>query len=108
MLLTQYANAYSANYGIFILETLAALAVIAVAGWALVRFGGPRMLNRKGGRLKVLERRVLEPRRSLYLIEVDGRTLLIGASDKSVDLIQVMDAEGPPTGQKIASSESGR
>ena len=77
------------GYGIFILETLAALALIAVCAWAVVRFGGARIRGRmKTGRLKIVERLVLEPRRSVYLIEVDGKPLLIGASEGSVRLLK--------------------
>lgn len=82
------------GYGIFILETLAALALIAVGAWAVVRFGGARLRGRmKQGRLKVVERLVLEPRRSVYLIEVDGDTLLIGVSDGSIRLIKSLGSD---------------
>jgi flagellar biosynthetic protein FliO len=92
MTLTQHATSSFASYGLFVLETIAALAVIALAGWAVVRFGGPRFsLNRKNRRLKLIERLVLEPRRSIHLVEIDGETLLIGTSDRSVSLIKKLD-----------------
>lgn len=80
------------GYGLFILETLAALAVMGLAAWALVRFGGPRLLGNKNiGRMKIVERINLEPRRSLYVVEVDGQQLLIGTAEGSVRLIKELD-----------------
>ena len=37
------------SYGVFILETVAVLAVIALAAWGIARFGGHRLGKRAGG-----------------------------------------------------------
>ncbi len=80
------------GYGLFILETLVALAFIGICAWSIVRFGRPRLLGKPGGgRMKMVERIALEPRRSLYLVEVDGKPLLISASEGSVRLIKELD-----------------
>ena len=77
------------------LETIAALAIIAAAGWAVVRFGGARFgVRGKNRRMKLLERLVLEPRRSVHLVEVDGETLLIGTSERSVHLLKMIPGRG--------------
>ncbi|MCP4673946.1 MAG: flagellar biosynthetic protein FliO [Deltaproteobacteria bacterium] len=77
------------NYGIFILETLVALAAIALAAWGAVRIARARMGSRgETGRLRIIERLPLEPRRAVYLIEADGRTMLIGSSEGSLRLIE--------------------
>jgi flagellar biosynthetic protein FliO len=77
------------SYGIFILQTVAVLAVIALAAWGIVRFGGHRLGRGKGEhRMRVVERLGLEPKRSIYLIEVDGKSLLIGVSEGSVRLLE--------------------
>jgi flagellar biosynthetic protein FliO len=90
MLLSQQSAAQSWQaLGIFVLETLAALAIIALAAWAVVRFGrGWLARGGRQGRMRIVERLVLEPRRSIYLIEVDGKTMLIGSSDGSVRLLE--------------------
>ena len=101
MFLAQIASSGFGSYGLFILETVAALAIISLAGWAVVRFGGPRLsLSRKNRRLKLIERLVLEPRRSVHLVEVDGKTLLIGTSDRSVHLLKTMDDSEPISDQR--------
>lgn len=80
------------TYGVFLLETLAALAIIGTAAWILVRYVRPRVAAAsKPTRIQILERVVLEPRRSLYLVEVDGRTLLVGAGERSIRLIAPVD-----------------
>jgi len=90
----QTAPGPSHGWGPFLLETLAVLAALALLAWALVRFAGPRLRGARGrGRMKIVERLPLEPRRSLYLVEVDGRTLLVGASEGAVSLL-----EGPEEG----------
>jgi flagellar biosynthetic protein FliO len=89
MVLASHTSSAWTTYGLFVLETVAALAVIAAAGWAVVRFGGGRLGARgKNRRMKLLERLVLEPRRSVHLVEVDGETLLIGTSERSVHLLK--------------------
>ncbi|MCP4604950.1 MAG: flagellar biosynthetic protein FliO [Proteobacteria bacterium] len=90
MLLTQQPIVQSwQNYAIFILETMVALAVIALAAWVVVRVGRTRFgRGGKSSRMRVVERLVLEPRRSVYLIEVDGRTMLVGTGEGSVQLLE--------------------
>jgi flagellar biosynthetic protein FliO len=88
MFLTEYGAGGASSYGLFVLETLIALAVIALAGWAVVRFSGQRLsMGGKGRRMRLIERLVLEPRRSIHLVEVDGETLLIGTSERAVELL---------------------
>ncbi len=77
------------SYGVFILETLGALLVVALAAWVAVRFGGSWLSRGRGtGRLRVIERLGLDPKRTVYLIEVDKEQLLIGVSEGSVRLLK--------------------
>ena len=79
------------NYGIFILETLAALAVVALVAWLITRYGWTHFLGKsRQGRMKVIERLALDPKRAVYLIEVDGETLLVGSGD-GVRLLKKLD-----------------
>lgn len=95
MFLAQHTSSGWGTYGVFILETVGILLLIAVAGWAVVRFGSSRLpFSPQNRRLKLLERLVLEPRRALHLVQLDDTVLLIGTSDQSVDLLKVLDT--PP------------
>ncbi len=80
-----FASASGADwsgYGIFIVQTLVALALIAVVAWLLKRYG-LGWLGRTSGsqRIKIVERRILDPKHALYLVELDGKTLLLGTGD---------------------------
>ncbi len=72
------------GYGVSLLQTLLALAAVCVLAWVVLRWSAKRGLGLGGGRrIKVLERVPLDGRRALYLVEVGGRVLLIGAGDAS-------------------------
>jgi flagellar protein FliO/FliZ len=78
-----------ADLGLLVVETVAILALIAAAAWLFVRFVAPRLRGIKGeSRMRVLERLPLEPRRSLYIVEVDGAPHLIGVADGSIRLLK--------------------
>jgi flagellar protein FliO/FliZ len=66
---------------------LAFFAVILLAWlaarWLLRRMYGPG----SGGRVRVLERVPLEPRRSLYLVEAGEKLLLVGATEHDIRLL---------------------
>jgi flagellar biogenesis protein FliO len=67
-----------------------------------------RWLSRRGGGqgsgpIRVLARCPLEPRRSLFIVEVAGRGFLIGAGDSAMTLLAEVDpaavkAAAPPPG----------
>ena len=80
------------GYGSFLLETLIVLVIIGVTAWVLVRYLRPRsMIRGPSSRMKILERLTVEPKRSLYLVQVDGRDFLLGASEGSIRLITTLD-----------------
>lgn len=45
-----------------------------------------RQIN-EGSRIKIIERRSLNPKASLYLVEIDGRPLCVGESPQGVHLV---------------------
>ena len=42
--------------------------------------------------MKIIESTALSPRRSIYLIQVDGQTYMVGATDQSVNLISEVES----------------
>lgn len=44
-------------------------------------------INRSDRRMKVIESTALSPRRAIFLVQVDGQTFMLGATDQSVNLI---------------------
>lgn len=73
---------------------LAAIGVIAVVAVRL--FGGGRRLGRGGGGglLEVIARQPLEPRRSLYVVRVGERRLLVGTSELGVTMLTELEGGG--------------
>ena len=87
-----------ASLGLLVVETVAILALIAAAAWLFVRFVAPRLRGVKGkSRMRLLERLPLEPRRSLYIVEVDGAPHLFGVADGSVRLLKELEPGERPT-----------
>lgn len=60
-------------------------AAIILRRWQV---GGIKKNNR---RMKILEISALTPRRAIYLVQVDGQTFMLGATDQSVNLIAEID-----------------
>ncbi len=95
MFLAQQTDTLS--LGVVILQTFAVLVLIGAMAWAFVRFVAPRMgMRARSSRMKILERLPLEPRRSLYLVEVDGKSILVGVSEGSIRLLK--EVQSPVTG----------
>lgn len=72
------------GYGAALLQALLALGGVCVLAWVVLRFGARRGFGvgaGRGGRVTVLERVALDPRRSLYLVKVGERVLLLSAGD---------------------------
>ena len=93
-------QAATTGYGAYIGQTIGVLALLALLAWILARFVAPRLRGAGGrSRLRVVERLPLEPRRSLYVVEVDGEPMLLGVADGSVRLIKELSlaatAEAP-------------
>lgn len=83
--------------GALLRMVLALLAVCALA-WLLLRVGLPRLLKTlrlpaaEGGALRVVERQVLSVGKTLWLVEVGGRRLLIGGSEGGLRLLAEVSA----------------
>ena len=78
--------AEAGGYGLFLFETLLILVGVCVLAWLVLRFGVKRLYGTGAGAsgqgpLRVLARLPLEPRRTVYIVEAAGKTLLVGASE---------------------------
>ncbi|MDD5305773.1 MAG: flagellar biosynthetic protein FliO [Deltaproteobacteria bacterium] len=106
MLLAAQSHAPTATgYGLFIVQTVAGLALLAVGAWAFVRLVGPWMRGttaRRHGRMRIVERLALDQRRAICIVEVDGAELLVGTGDGGTTLLKELPRKaaegGAPTG----------
>jgi flagellar protein FliO/FliZ len=77
------------------LRMLAALACVAglmLAGYALLRRFGRWFPNAAGSAIRVREMRPLGPKKSLCLVEVQGRRLLLGITAERITLLESLPA----------------
>lgn len=69
------------------------LVLLLIYGAAIVfrrwQIGGVKNSNR---RMKIIESTALSPRRAVYLVQVDGQTFMVGATDQSVNLIAEIES----------------
>src|SRR3569623_832997 len=85
-----------ASYGDLLITSLVVLGVVCVAAFVAVRVFG-RLLaggRARGAHLRDVVARVpLEPRRSLYVVEVAGKTLLVGTSEMGLNVLSELDGD---------------
>ncbi len=87
-------GAAGASYGDLLVTSLIVLGVVCVAAFVAVRvFGRLLATGRARGAhlLDVIARLPLEPRRSLYVVEVAGKTLLVGTSEMGLSVLSELD-----------------
>jgi flagellar biosynthetic protein FliO len=97
------------GYGAFLIETLAILTVVCALAWLILRYGVKRGGLRRTGPLAVIARLPLEPRRTLYVVEAPGKTLLIGVSEGSIATLAELDpAEVASALAAAAAGDRGR
>jgi flagellar biogenesis protein FliO len=84
-----------ASYGDLLVTSLFVLGAVCIAAFVAVRlFGHFLSAGRARGShlLDVVARVPLEPRRSLYVVEVAGKTLLVGTSEMGLSVLSELDA----------------
>ena len=92
-----------ADFGPLVAKSALVLALVALAAWAAARFLGPRLAARRGNaRMRVVERLALEPRRNLYLVDVDGELLVVGVSEHGVAFHRPSTPRAPAVGPEEA------
>lgn len=75
------------SYGEMVLISLAMVAVVGVGALVVTRSLGAWRGAARGGLLEVVARLPLEPRRSLYVVRVAERTLLLGTSEMGLSML---------------------
>jgi flagellar protein FliO/FliZ len=88
-------NGAGASYGDLLITSLVVLAAVSVAAFVAVRVFGRLLASgraRGAHLMDVVARVPLEPRRSLYVVEVAGKTLLVGTSEMGLNVLSELDA----------------
>jgi flagellar protein FliO/FliZ len=93
-------------------QTILALGFVCLLAYLLLSVVLPRLKVGSSNRtmIHVMDRTPLDQRRSLYVVEVTGRWLLIGASESGVQMISELDpekAEQEVVARKAAAAKAG-
>jgi flagellar biogenesis protein FliO len=90
------AGESNASFVLMLFQTLLALAFVCGLAYALFRWVLPRLQGvtgaGAGSMVRIVDRVGLDTRKSLYVIEVAGRWLLVASSESGVQLISELDA----------------
>lgn len=108
-------GAAGASYGDLLVTSLVVLGAVCIAGFVVVRLVGRFLATgrtRGAHLLDVVARLPLEPRRSLYVVEVAGKTLLVGTSEMGLSVLSELDggevrarvAERPSFGELVRAA----
>jgi flagellar biogenesis protein FliO len=87
-----------------VLRVLAALALVSGLTVGLGWLARSRSRRRGGAGLRVEERLTVSRTAQLLVVRVEGRKLLIGASDKGVQLVTELDAEPHAVEQPVEAA----
>ena len=101
-LLVTFADsaAVATNYGVALLQAVLALVAVCLLAWVALRWAAKLGVGRssKSGKIEVLERVGLDARRSLYLVRVGERVLLLGVGDGAAPvLLKELEPESTST-----------
>jgi flagellar biogenesis protein FliO len=105
----------AASYGDLLTTSLLVLGAVCIAAFVAVRLFGRFLATgpRRGAHLlDVIARMPLEPRRSLYVVDVAGKTLLVGTSEMGLSVLSELDRAEvqsrvipkPPFGELVRSA----
>jgi flagellar biosynthetic protein FliO len=72
------------------------LGAVCVVAWAVLRALTGKGVGRASGAIRVVARCPLEPRRSLYVVEVAGRCFLVGVGEGPMAMLAEVDAKALP------------
>ena len=89
-------NGAAASYGDLLITSLVVLAAVCIAAFVVVKLVGRFLATgrmRGAHLLDVVARLPLEPRRSLYVVEVAGKTLLVGTSEMGLSVLSELDGQ---------------
>ena len=83
----------SLNYIGLLVQTLVALAAVCGLAYVIFRVILPRLQvgQNAGGMIRVVERVGVDAKRSLLVVEVAGKWLLVGVSESGVQLVSELD-----------------
>ena len=77
------------GYGAMLFKMVLALVITCILAFVILKWGMRKLVNHTGqdAQMRVLARLPIEPRRSVIVVKVSGRTLVLGSSESGVELL---------------------
>ena len=78
------------GYGLFIFQSLLALAIVLAGTWLLLRLfrkWQDGQLKKNPGSVEIVERHSLGPKTSIAVVRFDGRRFMLGISEGGITLL---------------------
>ncbi|MAQ17578.1 MAG: flagellar biosynthetic protein FliO [Sandaracinus sp.] len=96
------------GYGWELARAGLSLVAVCVIAWVILRWASKRGLgaSKPGQRMEVLERLPLDPRRSLHLVRVGERILVVGTGEGAPTLLTELAAADVPAPEPAAQPRS--
>ncbi len=80
------------SLGAALAQTLITLAAVCALAWWVLRWAARRGVGRgPAGVITVVDRVALDPRRTLFVVRVGAKALLLGGSDGSLSVLSELD-----------------
>ena len=83
------------------LKLVVALGAVLAMAWATARFAAPALYGRRsraGGQIRLRATFPLEPKKTLYLVDIGTRTLCVGSTDSTLTVLATLEpGELPPS-----------
>ncbi|NNE65472.1 MAG: flagellar biosynthetic protein FliO [Pyrinomonadaceae bacterium] len=94
------------NFIWMMIQTIFALAVVCGLAYLLFRVVLPKfnLVGSGGNMVRVVDRVQLDARKSLCVVEVAGKWMLVGVSDNGVQLVAELDSESARIAEEELSS----
>ncbi|HEY0078967.1 MAG TPA: flagellar biosynthetic protein FliO [Pyrinomonadaceae bacterium] len=91
----QYEGGGTISFLLMLLQTLFALALVCGLAYLIFRWVLPRLQVTRSANsmIRIVDRVALDARKSMFVVEVGGRWLLVASSEAGVQLISELDAE---------------
>jgi len=89
------SGAAELGYGTLLFKLAVVLGGVCLLAWVSLRWGLSKFVSAgdQGSAMRVVARTALEPRRTLLVVQVGSRHLLLASSESGVEKIAELDAE---------------
>lgn len=94
------------SFGTLFLKMIIALIIVCLLAYIIMKWALPKAINIRGGHkgiIKIIDYFRLEPKKTLYIIEVKGKYLLLGVTDQYISPLTIAQLDEEEIKNALAS-----